>query len=186
MRRASHRPVALPLLVGLALALFVPLQASGASDLRVEQTAAPAAPCETDPAAPKRQLRAEWIATVANIDWPSARGCRPSSRGRADRLARRRGRGRSERRRAAGASHRRRVLAVAAGAWSAWLTGRQGRSPGYDPLAFAVARRTPAAWSCTPGSTPTASPRPMTSRPGADHPARVHPRRRVAYGGQLY
>src|SRR5438034_10195495 len=30
--------------------------------------------CQTDPAAPKRQLRGMWLASVVNIDWPSKPG----------------------------------------------------------------------------------------------------------------
>ncbi len=188
MRRASHRPVALPLLVGLALALFVPLQATGASDLQVEQTAATAAPCETDPAAPKRQLRAEWIASVANIDWPSAPGL-PAEQQRAELV------GWLDDAVEDGLNAV--VLQVRPTAdtfwpsrlepWSAWLTGRQGRSPGYDPLAFAV-RAAHArglqlhAWF-NPYRVATTD---DVSTLAPDHPARVHPRWRVAYGGQLY
>ena len=32
------------------------------------------AACVTDPATPKRQFRGMWIASVANIDWPSRTG----------------------------------------------------------------------------------------------------------------
>src|SRR5688572_28579121 len=56
--------VAATLLGGLAVA--TPASAAPAS-------AAPAVTtCTTNPATPKRQLRAMWIASVANIDWPSA------------------------------------------------------------------------------------------------------------------
>src|SRR5690349_13466750 len=33
-----------------------------------------AAACTADPATPKRQLRGMWIASVANVDWPSRTG----------------------------------------------------------------------------------------------------------------
>ena len=39
--------------------------------------AAAGATCSPDPAAPKRQLRADWIASVEHIDWPSAPGLTP-------------------------------------------------------------------------------------------------------------
>ena len=34
--------------------------------------------CQVNPDQPKRQLRAMWIASVVNIDWPSRPGCRPT------------------------------------------------------------------------------------------------------------
>src|SRR5262245_36942627 len=36
--------------------------------------AAPPTQCATNPATPKQELRAEWIASVTNIDWPSKPG----------------------------------------------------------------------------------------------------------------
>lgn len=35
------------------------------------------AACATDPATPKRQFRGMWMASVANIDWPSRTGLTP-------------------------------------------------------------------------------------------------------------
>lgn len=91
-------------------------------------------------ASPKREMRAAWIATVANIDWPSK-----SAVGNE-------------------AAQKREMLAILDSAkalnlnmvifqarpnadalyrselepWSAWLTGEQGKPVSYDPLAFVV------------------------------------------------
>lgn len=86
-----------------------------------------------------REFRAAWIATVYNIDWPSKKGL-PAANQQAelrtmlDRLA---------------ALHFNAVIfqvrpecdalyQSAREPWSAWLTGTQGKSPGYDPLRFCI------------------------------------------------
>ncbi|MDQ4091906.1 MAG: family 10 glycosylhydrolase [Actinomycetota bacterium] len=98
-------------------------------------------PCTPEPATPKRQLRAMWIASVANIDWPSRPGLSAETvqteyRAWLD-LAQRH-------------HHNAVVVQIRPTAdafwpspyepWSEWLTGhRDGGSPGWDPLAFLVA-----------------------------------------------
>jgi uncharacterized lipoprotein YddW (UPF0748 family) len=99
---------------------------------------------EGDSVAPPlaREFRGAWLATVANIDWPSRPGLSPDSQ-------------RAELRGLLDAARRARLNAVifqvrpAADAiypsrlepWSYFLTGQMGRapSPAWDPLAFAVA-----------------------------------------------
>ena len=94
-----------------------------------------------NPAPPKRELRAFWIATVANIDWPSQRGMAPEVY-------------RREYRRLLDAGQRAGLNAVfvqirpASDAfyksdlepWSRYLTGRQGKAPieNDDPLPFLI------------------------------------------------
>jgi len=104
---------------------------------------APAAPapaaCVTDVHADKQQLRAVWIASVANIDWPSKPGL--SAEQQKAEL-------RSWYDMAQAQKHNAVVVQVRPTAdafwpsdlepWSTYLTGVQGRDPGYDPLAFAV------------------------------------------------
>jgi uncharacterized lipoprotein YddW (UPF0748 family) len=90
---------------------------------------------------PQREFRGAWLATVANIDWPSAPGLSTAEqqaelRAMLDRLA---------------ALHFNAVIfqvrphadalyASELEPWSEYLTGTQGQapSPAYDPLAFAV------------------------------------------------
>ena len=93
-----------------------------------------------DPPPLKREFRAIWVATVANIDWPSKKGLSADEQktelvAMFDRFK--------------ALNFNAIVLQVRPMAdalyesklepWSEYLTGEQGRSPGYDPLAFAVA-----------------------------------------------
>jgi uncharacterized lipoprotein YddW (UPF0748 family) len=94
-----------------------------------------------EPAPPKRELRAFWIATVANIDWPSQRGMAPEVY-------------RREYRRLLDAGQRAGLNAVFVQIrpvsdafyksdlepWSRYLTGRQGKAPieNDDPLPFLI------------------------------------------------
>ena len=88
---------------------------------------------------PPREFRAAWVATVANIDWPSARGL-PAAQQRREALA--------ILDRAVALNLNALILQVRPSCdalypsplepWSVYLTGRQGRAPDppYDPLAF--------------------------------------------------
>jgi uncharacterized lipoprotein YddW (UPF0748 family) len=144
--------------------------------------------CAPDPAAPKQQLRAEWIASVTNIDWPSQRGLSADMQ-KAELV-----RWYDE---AVALGLNAVVVQVRPTAdafwpspyepWSHWLTGTQGQAPGYDPLAFAVAEAHKRnlefhGWF-----------NPYRVSMGTDvnalvptHPARVHPDWVLPYGGKLY
>lgn len=147
-------------------------------------------PTQPAPAPVPTDLRGIWIASVANIDWPSRTGLMPAQQ-QAELVE----------------SY---DLAVAHGfntvviqvrpaadafwpsplePWSKYLTGTQGGNPGYDPLAFAVAeahRRNLDfhAWF---------NPFRITSNLTTDvaglsptHPGKLHPEWTVDYGGRLY
>jgi uncharacterized lipoprotein YddW (UPF0748 family) len=135
-----------------------------------------------------RELRGMWIATVANTDWPSAPGL-PVEQQHAELLA------------LLDTAVRLRLNAVmfqvrpTADAfwpspyepWSAYLTGTQGRDPGWDPLGTAVreAHRRGLelhAWFNPYRIANSADP----SQLAATHPARLHPDWTVVYGGKLY
>ncbi len=91
---------------------------------------------------PKHEFRGVWVASVANIDWPSRKNLTPEQQ-------------REEFRRLARAHRQRGLNALvvqvrpAADAfynsphepWSEWLTGTQGKAPEpyYDPLEFMIA-----------------------------------------------
>ncbi|GHE82312.1 hypothetical protein GCM10018785_57960 [Streptomyces longispororuber] len=129
-----------------------------------------------------------WVATVVNIDWPSKPGL-PPERQRAELIA------------YLDEAVRRRLNAVVLQVrptadafwpsrfepWSEYLTGTQGRHPGWDPLGTAVreAHRRGLelhAW-CNPFRVA------MHADPGRlvpGHPARVHPEWVVPYGGKLF
>ncbi|WP_228538124.1 glycoside hydrolase family 10 protein [Nocardia sp. XZ_19_385] len=154
----------------------------------VSSTASAPGCAAPDPATPKRQVRAEWIASVENIDWPSRPGLSAAEQqaelvGWLDEAV------------------RRRLNTVflqvrptadvfwpsALEPWSQWLTGVPGRDPGYDPLAFAVteAHRRDLdlhAWFNPYRVALHTDP----SRLAAGHPARLHPDWIVAYDEKLY
>lgn len=151
-------------------------------------TAAPGSRCEPDRANPKQELRAEWIASVTNIDWPSRTGLSADEQ-KAELV-----RWYDE---AVALGLNAVVVQVRPTAdafwpsqfepWSQWLTGAQGQNPGYDPLKFAVDEAHKRnlefhGWF-----------NPYRVSMGTDinalvptHPARVHPDWVVAYGGKLY
>ncbi|MEU8579889.1 glycoside hydrolase family 10 protein [Streptomyces abikoensis] len=135
-----------------------------------------------------RELRGMWVATVVNIDWPSRPGL-PPERQRAELLA------------LFDAAVARRLNTVilqirpTADAfwpsrfepWSEYLTGVQGRSPGWDPLAFAVReahkRRLELHGWFNPYRVANHT---DPGRLVPTHPARIHPEWAVPYGGKLY
>ncbi|MEV4440552.1 family 10 glycosylhydrolase [Streptomyces sp. NPDC049577] len=136
----------------------------------------------------KREFRGMWAATVANVDWPSRPGLTPE-RQRAELLA------------LFDAAVARRLNAVllqlrpTADAfwpsryepWSEYLTGVQGRSPGWDPVAFAVReahrRRLELHGWFNPYRVANHT---DPGRLVPTHPARVHPDWVLPYGGKLY
>ncbi|GHD96288.1 glycoside hydrolase family 10 protein [Streptomyces naganishii] len=167
---------------------------SGAVAAPVAGAAAPAggAAVASGPAGHPRaavtEMRGMWLATVANRDWPSRTGLTAS-------------RQRGELTTLLDAAVRRRLNTVmfqvrpTADAlwpspyepWSQWLTGTQGRDPGWDPLAFAVEEAHARglalhAWFNPYRVALHAAP----SRLAAAHPARRHPDWVVPYGGKLY
>jgi uncharacterized lipoprotein YddW (UPF0748 family) len=94
---------------------------------------------DTAPPEVRREMRGLWVATVANIDWPSRKGLdeKQQKRELIDILDRAHRIGFNtivlQVRPAADALYRSGLEP-----WAAWLTGRQGQDPGYDPLAFAI------------------------------------------------
>lgn len=135
-----------------------------------------------------RELRGMWIATVANLDWPSAPG-RPAAEQRAQLIA--------YLDRAVELRLNAVVLQVRPTAdalwpspyepWAQCLTGVQGQDPGWDPLGTAVSeahRRDLElhAWFNPYRVANHTDP----SRLIATHPARLHPDWVLPYGGKLY
>lgn len=95
---------------------------------------------DTTPPAIVHEMRGLWVATVRNIDWPS-RNTLSADQQRAefdDILDRAKATGFNAiflQVRSAGDA----MYASQLEPWSASLTGQQGKDPGYDPLAYAVA-----------------------------------------------
>lgn len=91
------------------------------------------------PPAITREFRAAWVASVYNIDWPSSAGL-SATRQKAELIA--------ILNRAQSLNMNAIILQVRPACdalyqspyepWSDWLTGTMGRSPGYDPLQFAI------------------------------------------------
>jgi uncharacterized lipoprotein YddW (UPF0748 family) len=101
---------------------------------------APRGPLDLTPPPVTREMRGLWVATVANIDWPSRKGLSmPEQKAELTAILDK----------AAATGFNTIVLQIRPAAdalyssslepWAAWLTGTQGQDPGYDPLAFAVA-----------------------------------------------
>ncbi|MET7606773.1 family 10 glycosylhydrolase [Streptomyces avermitilis] len=134
------------------------------------------------------ELRGMWLATVANRDWPSRAGLTPAEQ-RAELLAH------------LDTAVRRRLNAVffqvrpTADAlwpspyepWSQYLTGTQGKDPGWDPLGTAVAEAHARGLELHAWFNPyRIANHTDPTRLVASHPARLHPDWAVPYGGKLY
>ncbi|WP_420894538.1 glycoside hydrolase family 10 protein [Streptomyces cinnamoneus] len=164
----------------VAASVMTAMLASGeAAALEVRDGAAPTR---------RREFRGMWTATVVNVDWPSAPGLSPE-------------RQRTELLGLFDAAVSRRLNAVilqirpTADAfwpsryepWSEYLTGTQGRSPGWDPLAFAVReahkRRLELHGWFNPYRVANHT---DPGRLVPTHPVRIHPEWAVPYGGKLY
>lgn len=136
----------------------------------------------------KRELRGMWIASVVNIDWPSASGLSAADQ-------------QAEFLHWLDVAEENRLNAVfvqvrpTADAfyesphepWSQYLTGTQGQDPGYDPLAFMVTEAHKRnielhAWFNPYRVSMQTDPAQLVP----DHPARQHPDWVWAYGGKLY
>src|SRR5262245_39545512 len=92
-----------------------------------------------DMPSPPRELRAVWVATVANIDWPSKKGL-PARQQQAELIAIL---DRAKKLNMNAVIFQVRPMCDALYAsklepWSEYLTGELGKDPGYDPLALAV------------------------------------------------
>ncbi|MFE3111988.1 glycoside hydrolase family 10 protein [Kitasatospora indigofera] len=137
---------------------------------------------------PKAQLRGVWIASVVNIDWPSAPGLAPE-RLRTDFL------GQLDRAVARGLNAVFVQIRPTADAfwpspyepWSQWITGVQGQDPGWDPLDFMVRAAHERGLAFHAWFNPyRVSMQPDVTLLVAGHPARVNPGWTVTYGGKLY
>lgn len=133
-------------------------------------------------------LRAVWIATVSNIDWPARTGLSPAEQQQAFR----------QQLDAAQALHFNAVIVQVRPAgdafypsqyapWSQYLTGVQGRDPGYDPLAFMLKEAHQRHIALHAWFNPyRVSLHDDLNALAATNPARQHPEWVVHYGGRLY
>ncbi|KAK1183322.1 family 10 glycosylhydrolase [Streptomyces sp. NBS 14/10] len=136
----------------------------------------------------KRQFRGMWLASVANRDWPSKPGLTAAEQ-RAELLA------------FLDTAVERRLNAVVfqvrptADAlwpsryepWAEYLTGVQGRDPGWDPLGTAVREAHRRGLELHAWFNPyRVANHTDPTRLAPTHPARLHPEWVVPYGGKLY
>ncbi len=137
---------------------------------------------------PKRQLRAVWVASVANIDWPTQTGLSVAVQQQQfiailDKVQQ---------------MHMNAVVVQirpTADAlypsklfpWSQWLTGVQGQDPGYDPLAFMVKEAHQHNIQFHAWFNPyRISLDTDLSKLAPNNPAILHPDWVISYGGKLY
>lgn len=139
---------------------------------------------------PSREFRAAWIATVANIDWPSEPGL-PVDKQKAEL--------RAQLNRAAALQMNAVILQVRPAAdalydspyepWSAYLTGKMGQAPEpyYDPLAFAVREAHRRGLELHAWFNPFRAHHPAdTSEIASGHVSRTHPELVISYGDYLW
>ncbi|QUF63568.1 glycoside hydrolase family 10 protein [Bacillus atrophaeus] len=136
-----------------------------------------------------RELRAVWIASVVNIDWPSKKGLTAEKQ-------------KEEYIKLLDDAEDMNMNAVIVqikptadafypseyGPWSEYLTGTQGKAPGYDPLAFMIEETHKRNLEFHAWFNPYRITMNHTdiNKLSQDHPARKHPDWVVAYGNQLY
>lgn len=138
---------------------------------------------------PKREMRAVWIASVNNIDWPSRAGLSAEQQ-------------QTEFVSMLDETKEMGMNAVVVqvkptadsfypseyGPWSEYLTGQQGQDPGYDPLAFMVeeAHKRNLEFHAWVNPYRITMNHTDINRLADGHPAKEHPDWVVAYGNQLY
>ncbi|MEU6773920.1 family 10 glycosylhydrolase [Streptomyces sp. NPDC046759] len=185
MGRLSRRAFTLAALSTLA----APPSAAAAAD-HPPRAAADHRPRAADdgPARAATEMRGVWLATVANRDWPSRPGLTAAAQ-RAELLAHL---DRAARDRLNTVIFQVRPTADALWPspyepWSEYLTGTQGRSPGWDPLGTAVREAHARGLQLHAWFNPyRIANHTDLSRLAASHPARRHPDWAVPYGGKLY
>ncbi|WP_242624623.1 glycoside hydrolase family 10 protein [Krasilnikovia cinnamomea] len=195
--------------LALGLALAAALGGVGSGLLRAATAEPPSAPppvrtaaggsCAGVPVAAPRQLRGMWLTTVNNIDFPSRPGlseARVKAEYRAwlDLAVAQRHNAVFVHVRPSGDA----FWPSAYAPWSQWLTGRRdGRGPGWDPMAFMVAEAHARNLQFHAWFNPYRGSQPAPAGTGADlaklpatHPLRKHPDWALAYPtgptGRLY
>lgn len=179
-----------PLLVACASPPVPPALSPTDAALGPATPPAPAAPVTAGPVAapPPREWRAAWVATVANIDWPSKPGLSAAAQ-------------QAEIRTlcdtAAGIGLNALILQVRTAGdalydsrlepWSEVLTGTQGQHPGYDPLAVWITEAHARGLELHAWFNPYRARHSTAKSPAADsHVSRAHADWVKRYGDQLW
>ncbi len=175
----------------LACTLAVLVALPGVSPVAAATNVAYGSNCPVTPPEaqfPKSQMRAVWVSTVANIDWPTAKGLSIAEQQRQfitilNKVQQ---------------MHMNTVVVQirpAADAlypsslfpWSQYLTGVQGQNPGYDPLAFMLKQAHDRNIQFQAWFNPyRVSLQSDLTRLAPNNPARLHPDWVIKYGTQLY
>ncbi|MQA11484.1 MAG: family 10 glycosylhydrolase [Pseudonocardiaceae bacterium] len=133
-------------------------------------------------------MRAVWISSVENIDWPSSTDRSPDEQ-RAE-LTKLYDQAKSNNLNSVFVQIRPTADAFWPSPhepWSHWLTGTQGKDPGYDPLKFAVDEAHKRGLEFHGWFNPyRVAMHTDTSKLAPEHPARVHPDWTFKYDGKLY
>ncbi|MGW0391421.1 glycoside hydrolase family 10 protein [Streptomyces sp. NPDC003042] len=134
------------------------------------------------------EFRGMWIASVHNVDWPSRTGL--SAGKQRDELLGLLDTAVERRLNAVILQVRPTADAMWPGArepWSQWLTGQQGRDPGWDPLGTAVTEAHARGLELHAWFNPyRVANHDDPGRLAPSHPARLNPGWLVRYGGKLY
>lgn len=136
-----------------------------------------------------REMRAVWVASVYNLDWPSKKGLPRDEQKQEfiqlldDIKAMNMNAVIMQIKPTADAFYPSKF-----GPWSEYLTGTQGKDPGYDPLEFMIEEAHKRGLEFHAWFNPYRITMNHTdlNRLSADHPARAHPEWTIAYGNQLY
>ncbi|MFS0722501.1 family 10 glycosylhydrolase [Paenibacillus sp. 1P07SE] len=137
-------------------------------------------------AQPKHELRAAWIASVEQIDWPKTYDPEQQRRDFSALLDFHQSMGMNavvvQIKPTADAFYRSELAP-----WSHWLTGEQGKDPGYDPLAFMIEEAHKRNLEFHAWLNPyRISMHTDLNRLTEDHPARLNPDWVMNYSGRLY
>ncbi|MGW8888514.1 glycoside hydrolase family 10 protein [Streptomyces sp. NPDC055749] len=136
----------------------------------------------------KPEMRGSWVATVANIDWPSRQGLTAGEQ-QAQLLARL---DEAVARNLNTVVFQARPTADAMWPspfepWSEFLSGTQGVDPGWDPLGFAVREAHARGLQLHAWFNPyRVRNDTKAEKLAADHPVKLHPEWLVTYGGKMY
>ncbi|MFV0482954.1 MAG: glycoside hydrolase family 10 protein [Bacteroidales bacterium] len=135
----------------------------------------------------KREFRGLWVATVANIDWPSKAGLSVEQQKQEalailDTMATMNFNTVIFQVRCAGDALYRTQLAP----WSKYLTGTEGKDPGYDPLAFWIEETHKRNMEFHAWMNPYRVSMNLTSEHGQAHVEKFRPDWIVEYGGKKY
>ncbi|MBG9787847.1 family 10 glycosylhydrolase [Brevibacillus laterosporus] len=159
------------------------------NDISPENTNPGATPIPGSPNATDRSLRGVWVSTVYNLDWPSTASYSNMAKQQLEYiqlLDSMQGMGLNavfvQVRPAADA-----LYPSALVPWSKYLTGKQGKDPGYDPLAFMIEETHKRGMEFHAWFNPfRANTDAKTDQLAANHVAKVHPEWTINANNKLY